>query len=542
MANVIQIYDTTLRDGSQAEDISFSLEDKLLIAQRLDEFGVDYIEGGWPNPTNPKDLEFFSRASQETWKNARISSFGSTRRAANKPEEDATLNTLLGSETETVCIFGKSWILHVTDVLKIDLAENVRMIEDSVAYLRSKDREVIYDAEHFFDGYKADPDYAIRTLKAAEAGGASCVVLCDTNGGTLPLEMVDILADVKKQVSCSFGIHSHNDAGVGVANALIAVEEGAIQVQGSFNGYGERCGNANLCTVIPNIKLKLNKQLKSGENLDELMEFSRFISEVANVYHDHRQPYVGESAFAHKGGVHIDAMSKSPASYEHVEPGSVGNQSRFLLSEQSGTATVAAKLDHLLPGVDKRAPRVIALLEEVKSRENDGYIYEGAEASFDILARRALQGFEDPFKLIGFRTINRKTADNGTEVEAIVKIEVKGEKCYTVAEGDGPVNALDGALRQALESEYPVLNTVRLEDYKVRVLSSGDGTAAKVRVLIESSDRHRMWSTIGVSENIIDASWLALVDSLTYKLLIDGVIVGENALSDEDPDEHKAIA
>ncbi len=540
MSNVVQIYDTTLRDGSQAEDIAFSLDDKLLIAQRLDDFGVDFIEGGWPNPTNPKDLEFFKRAKAATFKNASVTSFGSTRRASTRPEEDPTLNALLSSETETVCIFGKSWTLHVTDVLRIDLDENVRLIEDSVAYLRSRDRDVIYDAEHFFDGYKANPEYAIRTLEAAEAGGAGCVVLCDTNGGTLPLEMAEILKDVNARLEGPFGIHSHNDAGVGVANAVVAVQAGAIQVQGTFNGYGERCGNANLCTVIPNIQLKLNKRLKSGENLDELMEFSRFISEVANVYHDHRQPYVGESAFAHKGGVHIDAMSKAPASYEHCEPGSVGNQSRFLLSEQSGTATVAAKLDHLLPGVDKRDARVVALLDEVKRRENQGYIYEGAEASFDILARRALQGFEDPFKLIGFRTINRKSAE-GTEVEAIVKLDVNGELCHTVAEGDGPVNALDAALRLALENEYPVIQTVRLEDYKVRVLSSGDGTAAKVRVLIESSDRHRVWSTIGVSENIIDASWLALVDSLTYKLLIDGVIGGESGSPTADVSDEKAI-
>ena len=542
MSNVVQIYDTTLRDGSQAEDIAFSLEDKLMIARRLDDFGVDYIEGGWPNPTNPKDLEFFKRTSKMAFKNARITSFGSTRRATNAPEDDATLNTLLDSGTESVCIFGKSWTLHVTDVLKVDLDENVRMIEDSVAYLRGRDREVIYDAEHFFDGYRANAEYAIRTLKAAEDGGAACVVLCDTNGGTLPLELIQILEDVISQINVPFGIHTHNDAGVGVANAIVAVEQGAVQVQGTFNGYGERCGNANLCSIIPNLELKLKKKLKSGENLSELMDFSRFISEIANVSHDHRQPYVGESAFAHKGGVHVDAMNKAPTSYEHCAPEQVGNQRRYLLSEQSGTATVAAKLEHLIPGVDKRDPRVVALLDQVKQRENQGYIYEGAEASFDILARKTLQGYDDPFKLIGFRTINRKTAE-GTEVEAIVKLDVNGDLCHTVAEGDGPVNALDAALRLALENEYPVLKSVRLEDYKVRVLSSGDGTAAKVRVLIESSDGQRVWSTIGVSENIIDASWLALVDSLTYKLLIDGVIGGgTSSPSTENASEEKAIA
>ena len=346
MSDVVQIYDTTLRDGSQAEDIAFSLEDKLMIAKRLDDFGVDYIEGGWPNPTNPKDLEFFKRTSKMTFKNARITSFGSTRRATNAPEDDATLNTLLDSGTESVCIFGKSWTLHVTDVLKVDLDENVRMIEDSVAYLRGRDREVIYDAEHFFDGYRANTEYAIRTLKAAEDGGAACVVLCDTNGGTLPLELIQILKDVISQINVPFGIHTHNDAGVGVANAIVAVEQGAVQVQGTFNGYGERCGNANLCSIIPNLELKLKKKLKSGENLSELMDFSRFISEIANVSHDHRQPYVGESAFAHKGGVHVDAMNKAPTSYEHCAPEQVGNQRRYLLSEQSGTATVAAKLKH----------------------------------------------------------------------------------------------------------------------------------------------------------------------------------------------------
>jgi 2-isopropylmalate synthase len=537
MSNVVQIYDTTLRDGSQAEDIAFSLEDKLMIAQRLDEFGVDYIEGGWPNPTNPKDLEFFKRANRETFRNARVSAFGSTRRATNKPEDDPILNTLLQAETETICIFGKSWTLHVTDVLKIDLDENVRMVEDSVAYLRSRDREVIYDAEHFFDGYKADRGYALRTLKAAETGGATCVVLCDTNGGTLPLELVEMVEAVKAEITIPFGIHPHNDAGVGVANAIVAVEHGAIQVQGTFNGYGERCGNANLCSIIPNLELKLKKKLKSGENLGELMKFSRFISEIANVYHDHRQPFVGESAFAHKGGVHIDAMSKAPTSYEHCKPETVGNHSRFLLSEQSGTATVAAKLEHLLPGVDKRDPRVLALLETVKTKENEGYIYEGAEASFDIMARKALQGYEEPFKLIGFRTINRKSPE-GSEVEAIVKLDVNGELSHTVAEGDGPVHALDAALRLALEKDYPSLANVRLEDYKVRVMGSVDGTAAKVRVLIESSDGGQVWSTIGVSENIIDASWQALVDSLTYKLLIDGVIGGDV----DTPEEEKAIA
>ena len=531
MSNYVQIYDSTLRDGSQAEDIAFSLEDKLLLTQRLDALGVDYIEGGWPNPTNPKDLEYFVRAAKLDLENVRIAAFGSTRRANNPPKDDDTLNTLLGAQTEVVTIFGKSWGLHVTDVLRVDLDENVRLIEDSVAYLKSHSREVIYDAEHFFDGYKADPDYAIRTLKAAENGGADRIVLCDTNGGTMPGELREIILAIGDQLTTPFGIHAHNDAGMGVANSIIAVELGASHVQGTFNGYGERCGNANLCGVIPNLQVKLNKQWKGADRLNELMEVSRFVSEIANVYHDHRQPFVGESAFAHKGGVHIDAMYKAPSSYEHCEPEVVGNQRRFLLSEQSGGATVAAKLeeaklDHLIPGLDKRHPSVVELLHEVKQLENQGYMFEGAEASFEILARKALGSFTDPFKLIGFRTINRKS-ETGTEVEAIVKLEIAGEIHHTVADGDGPVNALDAALRQALEKVYPILHEVHLEDYKVRVLGGKDGTAAKVRVLIESSDGSHVWSTIGVSENIIDASWLALVDSLSYKLLLEGKLSGE---------------
>ncbi len=534
MSDYVQIYDSTLRDGSQAEDIAFSLDDKLLITQRLDELGVDYVEGGWPNPTNPKDLEYFVRAAKLDLKNVKIAAFGSTRRANNPPKDDATLNTLLGAETEVVTIFGKSWGLHVTDVLRIDLDENVRLIEDSVAYLKSHGREVIYDAEHFFDGYKADSDYAIRTLKAAEDGGADQLVFCDTNGGTMPGEVREIVDAVRTRLNVPFGIHAHNDAGMGIANSIIAVELGASHVQGTINGYGERCGNANLCGVIPNLQLKLDRHWKGTDRLDELMECSRFVSEIANVTHDHRQPYVGESAFAHKGGVHIDAMYKAPSSYEHCEPGVIGNQRRFLLSDQSGGATVAAKLeeaklDHLIPGLDKRHPSVVELLQKVKRLENEGYMFEGAEASFEILARKALGSFTDPFKLIGFRTINRKS-ETGTEVEAIVKLEIDGQVHHTVADGDGPVNALDAALRQALEKEYPVLHEVHLEDYKVRVLNAKDGTAAKVRVLIESSDGKHIWNTIGVSENIIDASWLALVDSLSYKLLLEGKLSGEDVI------------
>ena len=523
MPDNIQIYDCTLRDGAQAEDIAFSVDDKLMVARRLDDLGVHYIEGGWPNPTNPKDLEFFLKARDVPFVNARIAAFGSTRRPSNPPEDDPTLRTLLEAATDVIAIFGKSWPLHVTDVLRTGLDENLELIRDSVAYLKSNGREVIYDAEHYFDGYKADPDYAIGTLQAAQEGGADLLVLCDTNGGVLPTELREIILATAERIQAPFGIHAHNDAGTGVANSIVAVELGAVQVQGTFNGYGERCGNANLCSVIPNLEIKLGKRCLGKERLRKLMDFSRFLSEVANVYHDHRQPYVGESAFAHKGGVHIDAMMKHSSSYEHCGAALVGNERRFLLSEQSGSATIAYRLDHLLPDLDKRHPAVRRLLQKIKHLEHEGYVFEAAEASVEILARKALGTFRDPFQLISFRTINRKHGE-GTEVEAIVKIQVNGQVYHTVAEGDGPVNALDAALRQALEAVYPILSDVHLEDYKVRVLSSQDGTAAKVRVLIESSDGEGTWSTIGVSENIIEASWLALVDGLSYKLLKDGIL------------------
>lgn len=535
MSDTVQIYDSTLRDGSQAEGISFSVDDKLMIARRLDEMGIHYIEGGWPNPMTPKDLEFFIRARDLELKAAQVVAFGSTRRPSNAAEDDATLRTLIEAGTQVVAIFGKSWTMHVTEALRTTLEINLDLIRDSVAFLKSEDRRVVYDAEHFFDGYKADPEYAVATLLAAQEGGAEILVLCDTNGGTLTTEMGEIIEAVKGRISLPFGIHAHNDSGVGVANSLVAVELGAIQVQGTVNGYGERCGNANLCGVIPNLELKLKRTAIGPENLGRLMDLSRFVSEIANVAHDHRHPYVGESAFAHKGGVHIDATMKHPGSYEHVAPETTGNARRFLLSEQSGGATVAAKLEHLLsryiPGFDKQHPTVRKLLQQVKKKEHEGYVFEAADASVEILARRALGTFRDPFRLIGYHIVNRK-ADDVSETEAIVKIDVDGEVFHTVADGDGPINALDAALRGALETVYPSLREVHLEDYKVRVLSSQDGTAARVRVLIESSDGEDSWNTIGVSENIIDASWIALVDSLSYKLLKDDLLIVEPTTQD----------
>ncbi|MBK8479756.1 MAG: citramalate synthase [Proteobacteria bacterium] len=523
MSEQVRIYDCTLRDGAQAEGISFSVDDKLQIARRLDELGIHYIEGGWPNPTNPKDLEFFVRARDLPWRHARIAAFGSTRRANNAAEDDSMLRALVATGTPVVTIFGKSWLLHVREALRITPEQNLALIGDSVAYLKSQGREVVYDAEHFFDGYAADPAYALETVLAAQEGGADVVVFCDTNGGTLPGAVRAAIEAAKARLRVPFGIHTHNDGGLAAANSLVAVELGAGQVQGTINGLGERCGNANLCTVVPMLELKLGRRTIGAEGLARMTDLARFASEVANVYHDHRQPYVGQSAFAHKGGVHIDAMLKQPLCYEHCLPELVGNQRRYLLSEQSGGATVAAKIEHLLPGMDKRHPTVQDLLHRIKHLEHEGYVLEGAEASVEILVRKALGTYREPFRLIGCRTINRQTPA-GSEVEAIVKLEVNGRVYHTVADGDGPVNALDQALRRALEEVYPQLAEVTLRDYKVRVLSSGDGTAARVRVLIESSDGEHVWSTIGVSENIIEASWIALLDSLSYKLLRDGLL------------------
>ncbi len=484
----VEVFDSTLRDGAQGEGINFSWEDKISIARRLDSLGVHYIEGGWPNPTNPKDLAFFERSKDYKFKNARITAFGSTRRTANKPEDDAILNTLLNAQTEAIAIFGKSWDLHVTEVLRTTLDENLILIEDSVRYLKDKGKEVIYDAEHYFDGYRADPRYAIKTLIAAEAGGADILILCDTNGGMLTSDIEMIIKETVKHTSISFGIHTHNDAGSAESNTIAAVQLGALQVQGTINGYGERCGNANLCTVIPSIELKLNLACIGREKLFELMEVSRYVSEVANVFHDHRQPYVGKSAFAHKGGAHVDGVMKVRRSFEHVDPQSVGNERRFLVSDQSGGSTVVSKLQRIKPQISKQDPDVGKVLADVKQLENQGYAFEAADASFEIRARKIMGSYQEPFRTISYRTVVRQDEDGRLFSEAIVEVSVSGENEHTVGKGNGPVNALDSALRKALYRFYPELEQVHLEDYKVRVLSSGHGTAAKVRVLIESSD------------------------------------------------------
>lgn len=511
----IKIYDTTLRDGAQTEGIAFSVEDKLKIAKRLDELGVHYIEGGWPG-SNPKDIKFFLKIKDITLKNAKISSFGSTRRANVKVEEDENIRAILEAGTSCVTIFGKSWDLHVKDVLKVSLQENLEIIRDTITYLKDKGKEVIYDAEHFFDGYKSIQEYALATLKAAREAGADVLVLCDTNGGTMPYEVQEIIEEVKKDVSIPLGIHAHNDSGMGVANSIMAVKAGCTHVQGTINGYGERCGNADLCSIIPNLKLKLGIDCISGPQLKRLTETSRFIREVANMSPNHHLPYVGHSAFSHKGGVHVDAMRKNPRTYEHIEPSYVGNHRHIMVSELAGKKAILHKAEEYNIKVDEE--RLPEILEQLKALENEGYQFEDADASFELLIKKHLGTHKRFFDLKGYRVLVRVSKEELIS-EATVKIQVKGREEFVVAEGYGPVNALDNALRKALVKTYPILERVHLTDYKVRVLNPESGTAAKVRVLIESSKEDESWGTVGVSENIIDASWHALVDSIEYVLL-----------------------
>jgi 2-isopropylmalate synthase len=517
MKNVC-IYDTTLRDGTQGEGISFSVADKIRIAERLDDFGIHYVEGGWPG-SNPKDIEFFDKISRVKLKHAKIAAFGSTRRAHVAVEKEENIQKLLDAQTPVVTIFGKSWTLHVADVLKVSKDENLRMIKESVGYLKSKGREVVYDAEHFFDGYKEDAAYALDTLKTAAASGASTVVLCDTNGGTMPNEVQEIVRQVVSAVDCQVGIHVHNDTGLAVANSIIAVLNGAVQVQGTINGYGERSGNADLCTIIPNLKIKLGYNCIADKKLRELVEVSRFVDELANFRPHDKQPYVGLSAFAHKGGMHVNAVEKNPKTFEHVDPGLVGNKRRILISELAGKSNVLLKTSELGLSFAKDMHVTKEIIETLKKREHEGYEYEAAGGSFELLVKKAMKHHKTFFKLEGFRVIVEKREDDRLISEATIKVKVGDETVHAAAEGDGPVNALDGALRKALGQFYPEISAVRLADFKVRVLDAKDGTAAKVRVLIESSDDKEIWGTVGVSENIIEASWQALVDSVEYKLL-----------------------
>jgi len=523
MSRQIKLYDTTLRDGTQGEGVAFSMEDKVRIAHRLDALGIHYIEGGWPG-SNPKDLRFFKRVQDAVFKTAKITAFGSTRRPGVRPQDDANIKALVEAGTPVVTIFGKSWDFHVTSALGTTLEENLAMIGDSVAYLLKHFEEVIYDAEHFFDGFKKNREYALRTLLAAEAAGAHCLVLCDTNGGGLPLEVAAIVREVKKVVKAEtpLGIHGHNDTECAVANTLAAVAEGVNHVQGTFNGYGERCGNANLVSIIPNLMLKMGLDSIPRENLRELRDASRFVSELANRKPWQSQPYVGDSAFAHKGGIHVSAVLKHSETYEHIDPELVGNHRRVLVSELSGQSNILWKAKEYGIDLGKNTPEAKRILEMLKRLEDEGFQFEGAEASFELLMERALGNHKAYFDLDGFRVIVAEERGDAEPVaEATVRLRVKGIPEHTAASGHGPVNALDHALRKALEDFYPNLKEMSLLDYKVRILDESKGTAAKTRVLITSGDGEDTWGTVGVADNIIEASWQALVDSIEYKLRRD---------------------
>jgi 2-isopropylmalate synthase len=514
----IHIYDTTLRDGSQGEGVNFSLQDKLLITKRLDELGVDFIEGGYPL-SNPKDYEYFHEVAKVPLRHARVAAFGMTRRKCVPPGEDTCLRALLEANTSLVTIVGKSWDMHVREVLGTTLEENVRMIADSVAHCKAAGREVFYDAEHFFDGFRHNPEYALQTLRAAQIAGAACIILCDTNGGSLPEDIAAAMGEVHRVLDTPVGIHCHNDCEVGVANSLAAVLRGATQVQGTINGIGERCGNANLVSIIANLALKRGYEILQPGSLQRLTEVSRYVYEVANMNFRPEQPYVGGSAFAHKGGMHAHAVGKVTASYEHIDPAAVGNERRILLSELSGQSSILAKTTQYDITHDKAL--TVKILNRVQELEHEGYEFEAAEASFDLLVKKAVGQYQPQFERLAYR-VNVETDSAGRPVtEATVKVRVKGELMHTVSEGDGPVNALDAALRKALQPFYPSLAGMQLVDYKVRVVNSRAGTAARVRVVIESRDADAVWGTVGVSENIIEASWQALVDSIEYKLFKD---------------------
>jgi 2-isopropylmalate synthase len=514
---MIEIYDTTLRDGTQSEGFTLSGIDKIRIAKRLDAIGVAFIEGGWPG-SNPKDAEFFERARDMEFNHSLVTAFGATCRAQSDPAEDANIQALLDSQTPVCTVFGKTWTLHVTDVLRTSLDENLRIIEQSVAYLREQGRRVIYDAEHFFDGYKADSAYALETLQAAVRGGAETVVLCDTNGGTLPWELERIIRELKPALAHPFGIHTHNDSGCAVVNSLVGVREGAIQVQGTINGVGERCGNANLCTIIPDLELKMGNECLPDGNLTKLTDLSHFVMEVANVTPDEHLPFVGKSAFAHKGGVHVAAMRRSAQSYQHVEPEAVGNKMRVVVSDLSGRGNLLSKAEEHFLELD--AEEVVPVLNDIKELEARGFAFEAAEASVAMMLKRQEMYYKPPFELVDFFVNVEHRDGRGTFAEATVKVRVDGEILHTAAEGNGPVNALDIALRKALQPTYPQLGNFHLADYKVRILDGENGTEAITRVLIDTHNGTKRWSTVGASGNIIEASWHALADSVEYGLMV----------------------
>jgi len=514
----IKIFDTTLRDGTQAEKVSLSAEDKLNIARRLDRFGIDYIEGGWPG-SNPKDLEFFKQARQTDFQHARIVAFGSTKRARNTVEADQNIQALLEAATPAISLFGKSWLLHVEKALRISAEKNLELIRDSIVYLKQKGKELIYDAEHFFDGYRDNPDYALQTLQVAQSAGADMIVLCDTNGGTLPSKLVQIIQVVKQTIDTPLGIHAHNDSDLAVANSIAAVENGCVHVQGTINGYGERCGNANLCTIIPNLQLKAGFRCVPDENLSKLTALSHYVSEIANLAHPNSMPYTGKSAFAHKGGVHVSAVMKEARSYEHIKPEQVGNKRRVLVSDLSGRSNILYKAKELNIDLEKHKERVPEIVQRLKELENLGYQYEAAEGSLELLISKIKKEYPEFFNLKGFRILVEKDESGDVRSEATIRVLVGDVMEHAAAEGNGPVNALDNALRKSLAPFFPEIDEMKLSDYKVRVLNAKAATGAKVRVLIDSSSNSDSWGTVGVSENIIEASWQALTDSILYYLM-----------------------
>jgi 2-isopropylmalate synthase len=526
MKKELTIYDTTLRDGTQAENFNLSVEDKIRITLKLDDLGVDFIEGGWPG-ANPTSVQFFEEIQSYNLKHSKVTAFGSTRLFSNPAHQDANLQALLAAKTPGVTIFGKTWDIHVDVALRISLENNLTIIDESLRYLRPEVEHLFYDAEHFFDGFKANREYALATIEKAQRAGAECLVLCDTNGGTLPTEIAAIIDEVRrhlegKGLALNLGIHAHNDSETAVANSLVAVDHGVRQVQGTINGFGERCGNANLTSIIPGLALKMGYHFAAADQLSKLTEVARFVNELANLPHNKYQPYVGAAAFAHKGGIHVAAVKRNPLTYEHITPEKVGNIRRILISDQSGKSNVLHKAKKFGLDLESTDPLVTHILKRLKELENQGFQYEGAEASFEILMRRAMGTMPSFFELKGFTVLNHKDTPEGvTKAEATIQLEVGGEIVHTAAMGEGPVNALDNALRKALTCFYPQLSSVSLSDYKVRVLASEHGTGAQVRVLIESSDTKSQWGTVGVSHDIIEASWQALVDSISYKLLKD---------------------
>ncbi len=518
----VEIYDTTLRDGAQREGISFSVADKIQIVKLLDEMGIDYVEGGWPG-SNPKDMEFFNRIQEISLRQIKIAAFGSTRHAHSIASSDDNVRALLEANTPVVTVVGKSWDFHVSHALGTTMEENLAMIGDTVSYLKKKGRKVVFDAEHFFDGYKSNPRYTLDTISAAAENGADTVVLCDTNGGTMPLDIRKVIREVKKELDIPLGIHAHNDSGMSIANSIIALQSGAVHVQGTINGYGERCGNADLCIIIPNIHLKLNFTKLQAWQLKKLTKMSKIVAELANMIPQDNQPYVGRNAFTHKGGIHVDAVTKHTQTYEHANPDEVGNRRRVLVSELAGKSNILFKArENKIEILNNHFPEAKEVLNNLKKMEHEGYQFEGADGSFELLIWKTLNTYKPLFNLDGIRVIvDKQRRGDELYVEATIKVRVENRIVHTAAEGKGPVNAMDNALRKALEEFYPEIKKMKLIDYKVRVMDGKDGTAARVRVLITSQNGKKKWGTVGVSENIIEASWIALVDSIEYGLLCD---------------------